>query len=82
MPPDELGEGLTSIRWGLRYSTVEGVVCLMQIAGGGRLRLRRGSREWWSRSPRNVAWEAFPSDAGQTFATRVEAEEVIANLTR
>jgi hypothetical protein len=73
-------ESLGAQRWGLRYSTVEGVVCLLQIAGGGRVRLGCGHREWWARPPRNVAWEAFPSHTGQTYETRADAEEVIANL--
>jgi hypothetical protein len=60
---------------------VEGFVCLMQISGGGRVRLGREGRMWWSRRPNGVAWEAFPSSEGQTYATKEAAEEVIANLT-
>jgi hypothetical protein len=54
----------------------------MQIAGGGRIRLRCGAREWWSRPQRAVAWEAYLSDVGQTYDSKELAEEVIANLTR
>jgi hypothetical protein len=68
-------------RWGLRYSTVEGVVCLMQIAGGGRLRVRCNGREYWSRRPSGAAWEAYPAATGETFASKEQAEQVIANLS-
>ena len=83
MPPDEkLERSQPSQRWGLRYSTVEGYVCLMQIAGGGRLRLGCGERDWWSRRVGGVGWEAYPSAIGQTYETKEKAEEVIANLNR
>lgn len=82
MPPGELETSFSSLRWGLRYSAVEGFVCLEQIAGGGRVLLRTGAREWWCKSPSGVAWEAFPTATGQTYGTREEAEQVIANLRR
>lgn len=82
MPPDEIAKNLRARRWGLRYSSVEGVVCLIQIAGGGRLRLKCGGREWWSRPPSGARWEPYRAFLGQTYETREDAEEVIANLTR
>ena len=60
--------------------TREGVVCLMQIAGGGRLRLKSGEREWWSKPPHDAAWEAYQTSIGQTCDSKEAAEEVIANL--
>ena len=67
---------------GCAWMEDEAVVCLLQIAGGGRLLLGCGGRKWWSRRPPNAAWEAFPSAVGQTYETKEEAESVIANLIR
>ena len=67
-------------RWGLRFPTAEGFVCLVQIAGGGRVLLSCEGRKWWSRPPGGVTWEAFQTEAGQTYETRKAAEQTITNL--
>lgn len=82
MPPRDLGLSLDAQRWGLRCSTVEGDVWLMQLSGGGRLRLRCGEREWWARPPLGVTWEVAPSSSGQTYPTRESAVAVAERLSR
>lgn len=81
VPPDEPSLPPSPVRWGLKCSTADGEICLMQIAGGGRLRLLCEGRAYWSQRPRGVVWEAYPTTQGETFATKEAAEKVIANLS-
>jgi hypothetical protein len=55
---------------------------LVQIAGGGRIRLEeaKSGRTWWTRPPSGVAWEVYVADRGQRYRTQEEAEQVAVNL--
>ena len=68
-------------RFGLRFWDGDIPVILVQIAGGGRIKLRRGSSDFWGRLPKDATWEVFGSDEGQTYPTVLEAQAVAKNLT-
>jgi hypothetical protein len=60
--------------FGLRW----GSIVLMQIAGGGRIRLACEGRDWWSKHAPLGRPEVFETEHGHYYPTRAEAEEVAA----
>lgn len=67
--------------YGLRFKRLDGVfVSLLQIAGGGRIKLSDGARVWWSRPPPGVTWEAYPATKGHVCDTQAAAKETAKNL--
>lgn len=66
--------------FGFRYIDADKEVRLMQISGGGRLRVSDGQRDWWTKSKTTIPWEIYETDIGHTFDDRATAEMVLRNL--
>jgi hypothetical protein len=52
----------------------------MQIAGGGRVRLKKGESIWWGTPPKGRAEVFETKEICQVYGTREAAEQVANNL--
>lgn len=60
----------------------DSVITLVQIAGGGRLRVTDGARTWWTKPPSHTTWEVFDADDSGAFQSKERAQEAAQNLTK
>lgn len=68
-------------KYGLRFRRPDSTyVILLQIAGGGRIRLTNGARTWWARRPLRVSWEVFETTKGHQFVSAERASEAARDL--
>jgi hypothetical protein len=68
--------------YGLRYIKDGRTITLVQIGGGGRLRLQSGGKRWWSKRLPGVVWEVYETKDDSGFATRDLAEDVARNIAK
>jgi hypothetical protein len=68
-------------KYGLRCFNRGREIVLMQIGGGGRLRLRCLGREWWEH-PCFDNWDVYPALVGERYPSEEMARSVAANLVR
>ncbi len=54
---------------------------LLQIGGGGRVRVEVSRVERWCKPPA-VAWSVYETEYGQTYPSRELAEQAAKNLSR
>lgn len=66
--------------FGLRYTDGDDQMHLVQISGGGRLRVSNGRKKWWISGSATIPWEVYETEIGHTFKTRADAEMVLRNL--
>ncbi len=69
--------------YGLRFKRPnETFVFLLQIGGGGRLKLSDGIRVWWSDPPSGVTWESYEATEGHLVESKAGATKTAANLVK
>lgn len=70
-------------RYGLRFHDGKNTITLMQISGGGRIRVSGGGRDWWTSPNITREWEVYAdAEVGQTYGNLRLAQQVAINLTK